>query len=319
MKCKKCNNDVEKIVAKGFCGRCYAKDVEERNSGVCVGCKEYKPIKAKGMCRKCYMRYRRHGNASNKTATNIARSCSYCGDANIHAKGLCSTCYARNWRTGSLAKAAKKKHLMGYMKNKGPLDCVSCGKEFRPRRNSQRHCSRKCYDHDRRLQQPLEKVCKNEECRKHFSTTNRMQVFCSNECKVYHNNTVRETREARAKECFVCGKTFITTSYHGKYCSRECQQGSKPVKSAKRAYDLKTKFKLTQIEYNAMLDGQDGVCAICGGVEKVKVNGVTQRLAVDHDHKSGEIRGLLCINCNTGLGRFKDSKDLLTKAIKYLK
>jgi len=47
--------------------------------------------------------------------------------------------------------------------------------------------------------------------------------------------------------------------------------------------------------------------------------GYEPRLAVDHDHKNGEVRGLLCHRCNVGLGNFQDNPELLLKAYKYLK
>jgi hypothetical protein len=53
-------------------------------------------------------------------------------------------------------------------------------------------------------------------------------------------------------------------------------------------------------------------CAICGAKPKGK------RLAMDHDHKTGKIRGLLCMQCNTALGKFRDDTKLLKKAIRYL-
>ena len=76
--------------------------------------------------------------------------------------------------------------------------------------------------------------------------------------------------------------------------------------------DLKRKYGLTIDEYNAMLEKQEKSCAICGGVDPKK------RLAVDHNHKTNEIRGLLCSHCNMGLGHFKDDLTLLAKAIQYL-
>ena len=57
---------------------------------------------------------------------------------------------------------------------------------------------------------------------------------------------------------------------------------------------------------------QGNSCAICGAKPKGR------RLAVDHDHKTGKIRGLLCMPCNTALGKFRDDPKLLRKAIKYL-
>ncbi|MBE3042995.1 endonuclease VII domain-containing protein [Candidatus Bathyarchaeota archaeon] len=61
-----------------------------------------------------------------------------------------------------------------------------------------------------------------------------------------------------------------------------------------------------------MSDAQNHVCVICGGTNGKK------RLAVDHDHRTGVIRGLLCNRCNQALGLMRDSYELLTNAIKYL-
>lgn len=78
-----------------------------------------------------------------------------------------------------------------------------------------------------------------------------------------------------------------------------------------RTYSLKRKFGLSQEAYDEMFKAQDGRCAICGEIPD-------STLHVDHDHATKEIRGLLCRGCNTGLGNFKDSPDLLLKAMKYL-
>ncbi len=80
-----------------------------------------------------------------------------------------------------------------------------------------------------------------------------------------------------------------------------------------RRYLLKKKFGLSESAFNDLLESQNGVCAICGG----KPAG--RRLAVDHDHKTGRVRGLLCLHCNTGLGNFKDSVALLGCVLAYLK
>ena len=56
-------------------------------------------------------------------------------------------------------------------------------------------------------------------------------------------------------------------------------------------------------------------CPICG---KTTIPGVTSKLALDHDHHTGHVREWICDSCNTGLGRFKDDRDLLAKAIDYL-
>jgi hypothetical protein len=66
---------------------------------------------------------------------------------------------------------------------------------------------------------------------------------------------------------------------------------------------------------------QDHRCKICGIHESknsVDKNGRVKRLAIDHDHNTGQIRGLLCSACNIALGGFKDNIDSLKRAILYL-
>ncbi len=80
-----------------------------------------------------------------------------------------------------------------------------------------------------------------------------------------------------------------------------------------KAYDFKRRYGISLERYNQLLESQGGVCAICGGVNE---NG--KQLSVDHDHSSGEVRGLLCTNCNSGIGHFKDDTGLLQKARDYI-
>jgi hypothetical protein len=85
---------------------------------------------------------------------------------------------------------------------------------------------------------------------------------------------------------------------------------------SRRGY-LKANYGLTLEQYNEMLEAQGGGCKICGARENFI--GDQKMLHVDHDHKTGKNRGILCGNCNQGIGRFKDSIENLTKAIAYLK
>ncbi len=78
-----------------------------------------------------------------------------------------------------------------------------------------------------------------------------------------------------------------------------------------RWYSLKKKFGLSKEQYTELLEKQNHVCAICG-------KECTKALAVDHCHTTGKIRGLLCNNCNRGIGHLKDSVENLTNAITYL-
>lgn len=80
-----------------------------------------------------------------------------------------------------------------------------------------------------------------------------------------------------------------------------------PLKVRENA--LKRKYNIDLISYNKLIDLQNNVCAICKN---------TGKLHVDHDHITGIVRGLLCMNCNTGIGNLKDSPELLRSAINYL-
>jgi len=74
-----------------------------------------------------------------------------------------------------------------------------------------------------------------------------------------------------------------------------------------------SRYGITPEEYDTMLGLQGGGCAICGSS-----NTARDSLAVDHDHDTGRVRGLLCSGCNTGLGMFGDDLERLRKALRYL-
>ncbi len=79
------------------------------------------------------------------------------------------------------------------------------------------------------------------------------------------------------------------------------------------------KLGLTNEQFVLMNEKQNKKCSICGLEETRKSrNGGICRLAIDHCHESGKIRGLLCHACNTAIGKFKDNTDLLKSAIRYL-
>lgn len=84
---------------------------------------------------------------------------------------------------------------------------------------------------------------------------------------------------------------------------------------------LKYKFGIVIAEYNTILEAQNGVCAICKQPETAKDmrRGKVKSLAVDHNHKTGKIRGLLCDRCNTSIGKFNDDPNLIEKAVEYLR
>lgn len=115
--------------------------------------------------------------------------------------------------------------------------------------------------------------------------------------------------------CKACNTEFEAVHYASSYCSKKCKHKSQY--SRQRDYVLDKDYQLRKVygisleDYARMVDAQNHSCAICGKV--------TEKLFVDHCHSSGVIRGLLCINCNTGLGHFKDDPKILKEAIKYIK
>jgi hypothetical protein len=71
---------------------------------------------------------------------------------------------------------------------------------------------------------------------------------------------------------------------------------------------LLREYGITVVEYNAILEAQGGRCKICGNVDK---------LCIDHNHATNRVRGILCDDCNVGLGRFHDNPMLLRRAALY--
>lgn len=123
--------------------------------------------------------------------------------------------------------------------------------------------------------------------------------------------------QARCKKCQV--------KYNRKYSRR---RNTDPVQMEKRriaanvryhthpngnASHLK-KYGITPDEYNTKLQEQGFACAIC----KTPQARLKRRLAVDHDHATGHIRGLLCVRCNIAIGQFRESHERMLAAIAYL-
>ena len=163
--------------------------------------------------------------------------------------------------------------------------------------------------------------------------------FCSRECSDEHK---KERAVAHAekvlkdgkKQCKACDKTLdlkmfprSKTSRTGyfSYCidcrklinrkadeKRWSTQREKLILQRRNA-NYRKNFGITVHQYDLLLNSQKGVCAICFRNEDKKM------LHVDHDHSSGIVRGILCENCNRGIGMFKDDIKLLASAINYLK
>jgi hypothetical protein len=88
-----------------------------------------------------------------------------------------------------------------------------------------------------------------------------------------------------------------------------------------RPYKLRKLYGLTRAQYDALSVAQNGVCAVCGNPETGLANngtGARKGLAVDHCHTTGTVRGLLCCECNKGIGSLKDDPVRLRAAADYI-
>ncbi len=107
-------------------------------------------------------------------------------------------------------------------------------------------------------------------------------------------------------------KTRATRSGVYTYC-RPCHnvrgRAAKDKVGGSRTYHLKRRYGITAEEADAMLEAQGALCAICRTAPAAHV---------DHDHDTGEVRELLCFNCNGGLGQFKDDPEVLRAAADYV-
>jgi hypothetical protein len=111
--------------------------------------------------------------------------------------------------------------------------------------------------------------------------------------------------DSRCKSCTHNGKTSTKPAIP---CTKPRASGPRDT----RETWLRRRYKISVQTYNNMLQAQGGLCAIC------RQSSGNRNLHVDHCHETGKVRGLLCVSCNTGLGKLKDSPTVLRAAIEYL-
>lgn len=160
---------------------------------------------------------------------------------------------------------------------------------------------------------------------------NRINAYCRQRRATKHDhiNKVQRTWEAHKRQDsnykekrnkYI--REYQRNKWHTDPIWREKRKQSKLMLDfdRRKAYWLKTKFNLSLASYQALLTAQNGVCAICHQPERYgSVKRGVNQLSVDHDHKTGEVRGLLCQSCNRALGLMADDPDRLMAAATYLK
>lgn len=132
----------------------------------------------------------------------------------------------------------------------------------------------------------------------------------------------RYGRQSRCKSCRAIESESHYRANSGR--KRETQRAWRernPDNYAKRSRErhLLNAYGISSEAYEELHAAQNGVCALCGKAEtKKSKNGNLLRLAVDHCHETGKVRGLLCCTCNSGIGLIGDTREMALAAVKYL-
>jgi len=120
-------------------------------------------------------------------------------------------------------------------------------------------------------------------------------------------------------ECKSCGGTHLRNAKHLKQGvrSRDCDNYRSWNWTGLDRWDaiVRRTYGITLEDYEKMLEEQCGGCKICGKTEEQE----GRRLAIDHCHSSGKVRGILCSNCNQAIGLLNDDAEVIEKAAEYIK
>jgi hypothetical protein len=211
--------------------------------------------------------------------------------------------------------------------------CPNCSEAFLPAATAQIYCCKGCRRKADKKRQRLVEAAKAAEqrlertgllkdekmcttCSVKFKFDYGGQKYCSNTCKMEATTKSKEARlrkekEERAKlgpklkrcECRQCGKVFFSERKL-LLCSDECRKVRERSSYKKRLYGI------SDSQYDKMLVEQEAKCLICRQIK---------RLVIDHCHVNGHARGLLCSNCNSGIGLLGDNVTNLENAVLYLR
>jgi Autographiviridae endonuclease VII len=272
------------------------------------------------------------------SVTLVEKACSICKEVKpidqftwIEDKGIyrsdCKVCVGDRAKVKKIKR--REEHPELYSKRRHPRDykqiariCEWCKETYYPKRFDQRFCGYKCSGSANIDRSDI--PCK--QCGKVFTKTGGYHQFCSSTCTTEWNFNL--DMADKSKECIRCAETkpmsgfarSPKTGYYQSECiacmnkARDARAEAEPQKYERSSLRTQVKrFGISLEHYEAMLKAQNGKCWICGEEEPHRA-----RLAIDHCHEEGYVRGLLCMHCNQGLGSFKDDVARLERAITYL-
>ena len=149
--------------------------------------------------------------------------------------------------------------------------------------------------------------------------TNHFRADCK-DCRNRHDRERKRNRTptpyptVKEKQCLACKEIKPANAFQRRTSNkdglfRHCKEC---YDKSYRVYALQRDFGISPEQYQALLTEQEGRCKICGRLPQ------SRRLSVDHCHATGKVRGLLCGQCNHGIGNFQDDPRLLKAAAEYL-
>jgi len=293
-----------------------------------VGCESL--AKANDLCAMHYRRSKRHDGFLGETRHKRG-TCSVDGCERPHAaKGLCSFHYYRQQNTGSVDDPQKVERV---------CEVEGCGRPHVASGLCRMHYMRmnrhgdvvqtRASDWGAREKHPL------------YPTWNRLMRYDADvTCTRWHDlwAFVEDMGDSRPSPHHRLSRSDSSKPFDaGNVYWKEPQISSKTDDKKRSAAEymrlwrltnldratntgLRQRYGITLNDYNRMFDEQQGLCAVCHQ-EETRVDHRTKkvsRLAVDHDHKTGTVRGLLCHHCNNALGCFDDDLQKMMAAVVYL-
>lgn len=166
-----------------------------------------------------------------------------------------------------------------------------------------------------RVHEPEQMVC--PWCGGSFTrvrTQGQPKVYCSRKCTMAAADERKRQRNSDIgrRKC-ACGSTDVAAV--GKPVCPGCRKDQRPGAQVRdRARTLRA-YGLTEADWDGLIKRQRGLCAIC---RTGKPGGRGERWHIDHDHVTGQVRGLLCHRCNMGIGFFLDDPDVIRAAARYV-
>lgn len=169
-----------------------------------------------------------------------------------------------------------------------------------------------------RARPPVMAIC--PQCGEGFTyqpTTGRIRVYCSRKCSAVHAEELKRQRNAgREPRRCACGSTDV--SGVGTPVCPACRKDPRPANQAKERRRTLARYGITEAEYDRLVKQQRNRCAVC---KTTKVGGPPTRNRywhIDHDHVTGQVRGLLCARCNLAIGQLQDDPKVIRAALRYV-